>query len=90
MVAVIFTEDARDDPGRVFDRLLRARLPSAAVYYVDEASAAWLSPEVLDAVRRARAVIAPVYIVPVQGRSTQEQAADSAWNRAAETCLKRC
>jgi beta-N-acetylhexosaminidase len=71
VVAVIFTDDARDDPGRVFDRLLRARLPSAAVYYVDEASAGWLSAEVLEAVRRARVVIAPVYIVPVQGRRTR-------------------
>ncbi len=68
VVAVIFSDDARDDPGRMFDRLLRARLPAATVYYVDEASAAWLSAEVLEAVRRARVVIAPVYIVPVQGR----------------------
>jgi beta-N-acetylhexosaminidase len=68
VVAVIFTDDLRGDSGRLFERLLRARLPSATVYYVDEAGAAWLSPEVLEAVRRARVVIAPIYLVPVPGR----------------------
>jgi beta-N-acetylhexosaminidase len=68
VVAVVFTDDARGDSGRMLDRLLRARLPSAAVYYVDEASAAWLASDVLEAVRQARVVIAPVYIVPVPGR----------------------
>jgi beta-N-acetylhexosaminidase len=67
-VTVIFTDDARGDSGRMFERLLRARLPSAAVYYVDEASATWLAADVLDAVRQARVVIAPIYIVPVPGR----------------------
>lgn len=71
VVAVIFTDDARGDSGRVLDRLLRARLPSATVYYVDEASAAWLASDVLDAVRQARVVIAPVYIVPVPGRGAR-------------------
>ena len=69
VVAVIFTDDLRGDSGRLFERLLRARLPSATVYYVDEASATWLSAEVLEAVRRARVVIAPIYLVPVPGRA---------------------
>jgi beta-N-acetylhexosaminidase len=68
VVAVVFTDDARGDSGRIFERLLRARLPSSSVYYVDEASAAWLSSDVLEAVRQAKVVIAPVYIVPVPGR----------------------
>ena len=82
VVAVIFTDDLRGDSGRLFERLLRARLPSATVYYVDEANASWLSPEVLEAVRRARVVIAPIYLVPVPGR----READSISNRAAESC----
>ena len=90
VVAVIFTDDLRGDSGRLFERLLRARLPSATVYYVDEASAAWLAPEVLAAVRQAKAVIAPIYIVPVQDAGHADRAADSAWSRAAKTCLKRC
>ena len=68
VVAVVFTDDLRGDSGRLFERLLRARLPSATVYYVDEAGAAWLSAEVLEAVRRARVVLAPIYLVPVPGR----------------------
>jgi beta-N-acetylhexosaminidase len=71
VVAVIFTDDARGDSGRMLERLLRARLPSATVYYVDEASAAWLTSEVLNAVRQAKAVIAPIYIVPVAGREAR-------------------
>jgi len=71
VVAVIFTDDARGDSGRMLDRLLLARLPLATVYYVDETSAAWLSPEILEAVRKAKVVIAPVYIVPVPRRMTR-------------------
>jgi beta-N-acetylhexosaminidase len=87
VVAVVFTDDARGDSGRMLDRLLRARLPSAAVYYVDEASAAWLASDVLEAVRQARVVIAPVYIVPVPGR--EPRGADGGLGME-QSCLKRC
>jgi len=68
VVAVVFTDDLRGESGHMFERMLRARLPSVTVYYVDEEGAARLSSEVLEAVRRARVVVAPVYLVPVAGR----------------------
>jgi len=66
-LAVIFSDDARGDSGRVFERWLRARLPVVEVYYVDEWNAAWLAPQLLKAVERARVVVAPVYAAPTAG-----------------------
>ncbi len=88
VVAVIFTDDMRGESGRTLERLLRARLPSATVYYVDEASAAWLAPEVLAAVRQAKAVIAPVYIVPVQGRGARGSGGGLGMEQSSEDLLK--
>lgn len=88
VVAVIFTDEARGDSGRTFERLLRTRLPSATVYYVDEASAAWLVPEVLAAVRQAKVVIAPVYIVPVQGRGARGTGGGLGMEQSSEDLLK--
>ncbi len=88
VVAVIFTDDARGDSGRAFERLLRARLPSATVYYVDEAGAAWLAPEVLAAVRQAKVVIAPIYIVPVWGRAARGSGGGLGMEQSSEDLLK--
>ncbi len=66
-LAVIFTDYARGDSGRVFERWLRARLPAVEVYYVDEWTVAWLAPRVMRAVERAKVVIAPVYAAPTAG-----------------------
>jgi len=66
-LAVVFTDSARGDSGRLFERWLRARLPSLDVYYVDEWTAAWLAPRVMKAVERAKVVIAPVYAAPTAG-----------------------
>ena len=70
-VAVIFSEDVRLDVGRTFERQLRTRIPDANVFYVDSRIASAMSQDVLKAVDQARAVIAPVYVVPTAGRAIQ-------------------
>ena len=67
-VAVVFSEDVRQDSGHAFGRELRARIPDANVIYVDPRIAAGMSDEVLTAVGQAKKVIAAVYVIPTAGR----------------------
>jgi len=67
-VAVIFSEDVRQESGRAFGRELRARIPDANVIYVDPRIAAGMSEEVLNAVAQAQKVIAAVYVIPTAGK----------------------
>jgi beta-N-acetylhexosaminidase len=69
VVAVIFSEDVRTDAGRALDRQLRARVPDAHVFYVDQRIANAMSSDVLAAVAQAEVVIAAVYAVPTPGRT---------------------
>jgi beta-N-acetylhexosaminidase len=67
-VAVIFSEDVRQESGRAFGRELRTRIPDANVIYVDPRIAAAMSDEVLTAVGQAKKVIAAVYVIPTAGK----------------------
>ena len=65
VVAVIFTDDARNsDGGRAFVRQLRQRSPGAVVFYVDEMNADLVGPELIAAVSQAKSVIAIAESVP--------------------------
>lgn len=67
-VAVIFSDDVRTDSGRAFEGELKARIPDAQVFYVDNRIAAGLAPQVLEAVSQAKNVIAAVFLIPVSGK----------------------
>jgi len=79
IVAVVFTDDARSsEGGRMFVRQLHQRAPEARVFYVDQANAAFVAPQVLAAVAEARTVIAIAEAVPGARRTTQNQSGGSA------------
>lgn len=67
LVVVMFTDDIRTDAGRVLERQIRQRVPSANVVYVDSSIAAAKSTDVLTAVDQAKAVVAAVYAGPSPG-----------------------
>jgi beta-N-acetylhexosaminidase len=69
LVVVIFSDDLRTDSGRVLERQILARVPSAHVIYVDARSAAGMTPAVVDAVNAAEHVVAALYVVPVAGKA---------------------
>jgi beta-N-acetylhexosaminidase len=69
LVAVIFCDDLRTDPGRMLERQLLARVPDARVIYVDARSAAGMKPAVLEAVAAAEKVIAAIDVVPTAGKA---------------------
>src|SRR5262249_55221158 len=74
LTVVIFSQDIRTTAGREFERQIRARVPTAHIMYVDEKIAAALSPDVLNAVDRADAVIAAVDVAPVAaGKEDREK-----------------
>ena len=68
LLAVIFTDDIRNDSGRMLERQLLARVPDARVIYVDPANAGRESGPVLDALAGAGRILAAVYAVPQAGR----------------------
>ena len=79
IAAVIFTDNARmSEGGRVFAHQLRQRVPNAAILYVDEANAAYISADVLAAVASAKTVIAVAEAVPSAGRTTRGEKNGSA------------
>jgi beta-N-acetylhexosaminidase len=67
-LAVIFSEDVRQDTGRVLERQIRTRVPDANVLYVDSRIASAMTEEVLAAVDHAQVVVAAVYAVPTAGK----------------------
>ena len=70
ITAVIFTDDARSsEGGRTFVRQLRQRVPDATVLYVDQFNAAYVGPEVMAAVDKAKTVIAIAEAVPSARRT---------------------
>jgi beta-N-acetylhexosaminidase len=69
-LVLIFTPDVRTDAGLTFEKEFRARSPWVKVIYIDPHNAeAWKQP-VLDAVERARTVIAAAYLAPQAGSPT--------------------
>lgn len=70
-LAVVFTDDVRSESGRVLIRELRARVSDATVFYVDPQLAGPLMDTVLQAVAQAEVVVAPVYVVPVSGKTVK-------------------
>ncbi|MBV9573876.1 MAG: hypothetical protein JOY93_07450, partial [Acidobacteriales bacterium] len=69
LVIVIFSEDVRLEEGRVLERQIRARVPSAHVIYVDSHFATPLKDEIIGAVDQSQAVIAAVYVSPTAGKT---------------------
>ncbi len=69
LVVVIFSEDVRTDSGRTLERQIRSRVPDSNVIYVDPRISTAMSPEILQAVDQADAVIAPIYVVPTAGKA---------------------
>ncbi len=69
LVAVIFSEDLRTDPGRMLEHQILARVPDARIVYADARSAAGMKPSVVEAVEAAEHVIAAVYVVPTAGKA---------------------
>jgi len=67
-VAVIFSDDVRQDTGSTLERQIRSRVPDANILYVDSRIASAMADEVLRAVDPAQTVIAAVYAAPSAGR----------------------
>ena len=67
-VAVIFSDDVRQDTGSTLERQIRSRVPDANILYVDARIASAMADEVLAAVDPAQRVIAAVYAAPSAGR----------------------
>jgi len=67
-VAVIFSDDVRQDTGSTLERQIRSRAPDADILYVDARIASAMADEVLAAVDPAQQVIAAVYAAPSAGR----------------------
>ena len=70
---VVFSDDVRNESGRMLERELRARNPDAKVLYVDPRIAAAMNDQVLQAVAQAQSVLAAVYVIPTAGRMTRVQ-----------------
>jgi beta-N-acetylhexosaminidase len=82
ITTVIFTDDARaSEGGRTFVRQLRQRVPDATVFYVDEFNAAYVGPEVLGAVTKAKTVIAVAEAVPSARRTAGNGAGSAGLNQ---------
>jgi beta-N-acetylhexosaminidase len=68
LAVVVFTDDLRNDAGRVFERQLRARVPEATIVFVDSNTAAFSAEPVLATVSLANKVVAAVFSGPVSGK----------------------
>ncbi len=71
VLALIFANDFRGEPGRVFEAELRSRIPDVAVTLLDPRSAGAAAAEVLEAAGQAQAVIAAIYAIPEPGQEAQ-------------------
>lgn len=81
-LVVIFVTDAHGDDGRVLEREIRSRIPTARVVYVDRRSAALEADSIAALAARAQHVIAAVYSVSQPGPA--EAAVTSASGLSAE------
>jgi beta-N-acetylhexosaminidase len=71
VVAVIFSDDVRNDWGRTMARQLRMRVPDVNIMFVDPRTAAAMSDAILRAADQAQAVIAAVFVIPTAGKVIQ-------------------
>ncbi len=79
MVAVVFRDSASSPEGtHLFAQQLRQRVPDAAIFTVDDSTAAYMSADVLAAVAAAKQVIAVAEAVPAARRITKGQTGGSA------------
>jgi beta-N-acetylhexosaminidase len=78
-VTIVFTDHSRtSDSGKAFAAEVRKHAPSAQVYFVDSANAAYLRDEILRAVSAASRVLAVAEAMPNPRRTTQGHASGSA------------
>jgi beta-N-acetylhexosaminidase len=96
VVAVVFTDDVRTEGGRSFERELRARIPDAAVFFVDPRIVDGSSEAVLGTLAQAESVVAAVLSAPtakrtvlVQGKVQASLAVDDASSRLLHVILSR-
>jgi beta-N-acetylhexosaminidase len=68
VVAIVITDSMRGDSGHAFETALRARRADATIFYVDDALAPALTPQILQAVKAASRVVVAAYIVPVAAK----------------------
>jgi len=67
-VAVVLTDDVRQEWGRVLERELRARVPDANVIFVDSRIAKSMTEQILSAADEAQSVVVAVYTTPSGGK----------------------
>ncbi|MGH9601805.1 MAG: glycoside hydrolase family 3 protein, partial [Terriglobales bacterium] len=90
LAAVIFTDDLRSEYGRLLDRELRRRVPGGVeTVFVDVATAHAMSERVYQAVDRALAVVAAVYVTPTAGKRVRGTQAKMAGIPDAHAALLR-
>ncbi len=68
LLVIILCDNVRMEDGRVLERQIRRRAPTAKVIYVDPRAAAAKSDDVLKSVDRAQQVVVAVYVVPSAAR----------------------
>jgi beta-N-acetylhexosaminidase len=68
LVAVLLVDDLRAEPGREFEKQLRARVPDATVLWLDPRVAAAMSPQVLAAADAAQNIVVAAYVAPTAGK----------------------
>jgi len=64
LLGVVFTDDQRLDQGRVLERELKLRVPTASVVYIDPHSAAPMTDAVLAWAEQAKTVVVAIYENP--------------------------
>ncbi|MFB3813585.1 MAG: glycoside hydrolase family 3 protein [Terriglobales bacterium] len=89
VLAVIFTDDVRNEWGRVFERQLRWRVPDVNVLYVDPRIAPFVSDPVLSMVDTAEKVVAAVYAVPSAGQALNLKNGAAPQTRLLQQILER-
>lgn len=68
LVAVVLTDDVRQEWGRVLERELRARVPDTNVIFVDSRIAKSMTEQILSAADEAQAVVVAAYTTPSGGK----------------------
>jgi beta-N-acetylhexosaminidase len=68
VVAIVITESVHGPSGRSFETALKARRADATIFYVDNALAAPLSGEIMQAVKDAGSVVVAAYVVPIAAK----------------------
>jgi beta-N-acetylhexosaminidase len=68
VVAIVITESVHGSTGRGFETAFKSRRADATFFYVDNALANLLEPEILEAVQQAERVVVAAYIVPTAAK----------------------